>query len=138
MTLQDAARSLSYSLVKLLGDNGAISESQFWDSVTSRNFSLLDYAVERLSYILHVLLLMPENYDVLNAANSGPSPKKSVFKLIITLCLPQMVCSRYLKPIVDFNYTNIVVFSKKKRKRLMKIPPYMLGLRQSDNQYHSV
>lgn len=73
--LHDAAITLSCDLVKLLVDHGAIRESLFWDPVTRQDISPLDYAVERLSCDKYLI-----NW----------SPKKSVFKLIITLCLPQM------------------------------------------------
>lgn len=70
--LHDAAISLSASLVKLFLDRGASLDAR---SLDAARISPLEYAVERLSCDRN---LIPW------------SPRKSLFKLIITLCLPQM------------------------------------------------
>ncbi|KAL6498996.1 hypothetical protein OROHE_026297 [Orobanche hederae] len=73
--IHDAAISLSASMVKLLLDHGARRETLYSDPVTGQDITPLDCAVERLSC----------DGNLINW-----SPNKSVFKLIIILCLPQM------------------------------------------------
>ncbi|XP_074324136.1 uncharacterized protein LOC141661050 isoform X2 [Apium graveolens] len=58
---------------------GATPETRAWDPVPSRKISSLDYALEILSCDRNLI-----NWN----------PKKSVFKLIITLCLPQLKQAR--------------------------------------------
>ncbi|KAK1390799.1 hypothetical protein POM88_018977 [Heracleum sosnowskyi] len=70
--LNAAAMSLSPDLVKILVDHGAVCESPSWISL---KMSPLDYAVGSLSCSKYFI-----NWSL----------QKSVYKLIITLCLPQM------------------------------------------------
>lgn len=118
--LHDAAITLSSSLVKLLLERGATPETQTRDPVSSQNISSLDYALERLSCDRNLI-----NWN----------PKKSVFKLIITLCLPQMKEARETIALLagfvtTIDILNDAIFNAVKRGQVVPVAALLLVARK--------
>lgn len=113
--IHDAAISLSASLVKLFLDRGASLDA--W-SLGAVGITPLEYAVERLRYVCNLLFYVrkyrcacsiqfylfyiPRFLCSCDRNLNLWSPRKSLFKLIITLCLPQMVCFSIRKFLCGF------------------------------------
>ncbi|XP_074324110.1 uncharacterized protein LOC141661028 [Apium graveolens] len=118
--LHDAAITLSSSLVKESLEHGATPETRAWDPVPSRKISSLDYALEILSCDRNLI-----NWN----------PKKSVFKLIITLCLPQMKEARETIALLAGFATTIdilddAIFNAVKRGQVVPVAALLLVARK--------
>ncbi|KAK1400135.1 hypothetical protein POM88_009998 [Heracleum sosnowskyi] len=116
--LNDAAINLSSSLVKTLLDHGANCELLSLIPVTGQRISSLDFALESLSFDRNLV-----NW----------SPKKSVFKLIITLCLPQMREARetitLLAGVATHNTLADTIFNAVRRGQVVQVAALLLVAR---------